>query len=135
MPSLSRQLTADIVSAYVGSNHLPVEMLGTVIKEVHAALVALERPKLREQASPPKKSQAKPRIDIAGLVTDDYVVSLENGKRYRTLANHLRALGLTPTQYRAKWGLPYDHPLTALGFSKEGSAVAKRMGLGRRNKG
>ncbi|MFE0018389.1 MucR family transcriptional regulator [Mesorhizobium sp. NPDC059054] len=128
LPSTDKltELTADIVSAYVGNNPVPVPDLPGVIASVFRSLSSINSPK--ETVSEPQK----PKISIRKSVTRDYIVSLEDGKRYRTLKRHLATLGLTPEQYREKWSLPSDYPMVAESYSQQRSALAKNLGLGRK---
>lgn len=128
LPSTDKltELTADIVSAYVGNNPVPVPDLPGVIASVFWSLSSINSPK--ETVPEP----LKPKVPIRKSVTRDYIVSLEDGKRYRTLKRHLATLGLTPEQYREKWSLPSDYPMVAESYSEQRSALAKNLGLGRK---
>ncbi|MER8886785.1 MucR family transcriptional regulator [Mesorhizobium sp. M0816] len=124
------ELTADVVSAYVSNNPIPVGDLPALIGQVHAALkgtaggVSAEVPVALTPAVPIRKS-----------VTPDYIISLEDGKKFRSLKRHLSThYGLTPDAYRAKWGLPADYPMVAPNYAAARSAMAKTMGLGRKPK-
>ncbi|ESZ11054.1 MucR family transcriptional regulator [Mesorhizobium sp. M0923] len=124
------ELTADVVSAYVSNNPVPVGDLPALIGQVHAALkgtagsVSAEKPEALKPAAPIKKS-----------VTPDYIVCLEDGKKFKSLKRHLSThYGLTPDEYRAKWGLPADYPMVAPNYAAARSALAKTMGLGRKPK-
>ncbi len=120
------EITCDVVSAYLANNHVPSAELPALIASVHAALDGLGRPP--EPAAEPVKSV--PAVPIRKSVTDDYLVSLEDGKRYKALKRHLTKLGLTPAEYRAKWGLASDYPMVAPAFTRQRSELAKTMGLG-----
>lgn len=120
-------LTADIVAAYVQNNATPVASLADLIASVNAALsnlvepIAVERP-VAEPAVNPKKS-----------VTADFIICLEDGKKFKSLKRHLRvSYGLTPDAYRAKWGLANDYPMVAPNYSAQRSILAKSAGLGRK---
>jgi predicted transcriptional regulator len=122
-------ITADIVSSYVANNSVQHTELPPLIASVHAALQGLVAPKQVE----PEKPQ--PAVPIRKSVTPDFLISLEDGKRYKTLKRHLRGLGLTPDQYRAKWGLPGDYPMVSASYAQKRSELAKSAGLGQiRNK-
>ncbi|MFD9899689.1 MucR family transcriptional regulator [Mesorhizobium sp. NPDC059054] len=123
------ELTAEIVSAYVANNPVPVSELPGVIASVFHSLSGINSPK------EPIVEPQKPRISIKKSVTRDYIISLEDGKQYRTLKRHLTTLGLTPEQYREKWSLPSDYPMVAESYSEQRSALAKNLGLGRKPKG
>jgi predicted transcriptional regulator len=120
-------LTADIVSAYVGQNSVPRTELPAVIQSVHAALVALNAPpeEVSEEAKP------KPAVPVKKSVTPDYLVSLEDGRKLKSLKRYLAAKGMTPQEYREKWNLPPDYPMVAPNYAKRRSELAKNMGLGR----
>jgi predicted transcriptional regulator len=122
-------LAAEIVSAFVSNNSVPVTELPALIGNVHAALRNVGNPA-------PKQEEAKPTppVPIRRSVTPDYLISLEDGKQYRSLKRHLTRHGLTPEQYREKWGLPRDYPIVAPNYSAQRSALAKSMGLGERRK-
>lgn len=126
------KLTADIVSAFVGHNHVPVEMLKTVMKDVHRTMAALEVSVTPELKPDPAPLERKPAVSIKASVKDSHMVSQEIGKPYKSLSMHLKSLGMTPGQYRSKWGLPLDYPMVASAQSKKRSDIAKQMGLGRR---
>jgi predicted transcriptional regulator len=122
------ELTADIVSAYVSNNSVRSSDLPQMISEVHTALAGLQSgPAVEELAEP-----LKPAVPIKKSITPDYLVSLEDGKPYKTLKRHLAKLGLTPDEYRAKWGLPYDYLMVALSYAAKRSELAKSLGLGRK---
>jgi predicted transcriptional regulator len=122
------ELTAEIVSAYVSNNPVPAAELPAFIASVHSALVTLGTP----SASEPEKAQ-KPAVNPKKSVFPDYIISLEDGKHYKSLKRHLMAnFGLTPEEYRSKWGLPSDYPMVAPSYAAARSALAKQMGLGRK---
>lgn len=123
-------LTADVVSAYVSNNPVPVAELPSLISNVHSALQ-------QQTAAPAQEASEsqKPAVPIKKSVTPDYVVCLEDGKQFKSLKRHLSTHhGLTPDEYRAKWGLPADYPLVAPNYAAARSALAKSMGLGRKPK-
>ena len=117
-------ITADIVSSYVANNSVHRGDLPNVIASVHAALQGLAAPKQTE----PEKSE--PRISIKKSVTPDFLISLEDGKQYKTLKRHLGKLGLTAEEYRAKWGLPAEYPMVAPSYAAKRSELARSSGLG-----
>jgi predicted transcriptional regulator len=117
-------ITADIVSSYVANNSVHRGDLPNVIASVHAALQGLAAQK---QAEPEKP---EPRISIRKSVTPDFLISLEDGKQYKTLKRHLGKLGLTAEEYRTKWGLPADYPMVAPSYAAKRSELAKSSGLG-----
>ena len=117
-------ITADIVSSYVANNSVHRADLPNVIASVHAALRGLVAPKPAE----PEKPQ--PPVSIRKSVTPDFLISLEDGKKYKSLKRHLGTVGLTPDQYRAKWELPIDYPMIAPNYAAKRSELAKSIGLG-----
>jgi predicted transcriptional regulator len=120
---------ARIISSYVRSHQLGPDQLIELIVAVHHALAALG------QAAPPLPEPRKPAVPIRRSVQPDYIVCLECGFRAQTLRRHLRAEhGLSVDEYRARWNLRSDHPLTAPAYSQRRSVVAKEMGLGRRRR-
>jgi predicted transcriptional regulator len=123
-------LTADVVSAFVSHNAVRAADLSDLITSVHRALQGLSAP---PQAEPEKR---EPPVSIKKSITPDFLISLEDGKRYKSLRRHLTGRGLTPEQYREKWGLPRDYPMVAPNYAKRRSELAKALGLGqlRRNR-
>ena len=119
---------AEIVSAYISNNSVPASELPALIRSVIAALDNLG--KAEEPANPAPKLE--PAVPIKRSVQRDFIVSLENGKRFRTLKRHLSTLGMTPDDYRRKWGLPVDYPMVAQAYSQQRSEMSKARGLGRR---
>lgn len=124
---LITELTAAIVSAYVTKNPLPVSELPGVIESVAHSVARLGQP-----PAEPVVEVRKPAVSVRKSLTHDYLVSLEDGKQYRTLKRHLSGLGLTPEEYRAKWSLPADYPMVAPAYAERRSALAKQLGLGRK---
>jgi predicted transcriptional regulator len=122
------ELTADIVSAYVSNNNVRAEDLATLIAGVHAAL----QQETTDKAEAAPEPQA-PAVPIKKSVTPDYIVSLEDGKKFKSLKRHLQSsYGMTADQYRAKWGLPSNYPMVAPNYAKSRSDLAKSLGLGRK---
>jgi predicted transcriptional regulator len=121
------ELIASIVSAYVSNNSVPMTHIGELVQTVHDTLLRLE-------AEQPSDSQPLvPAVPIKKSVTPDYIISLEDGRRFRSLKRHLSAqYGITPEQYRAKWNLPPDYPMVAPSYASARSALAKSIGLGRK---
>jgi predicted transcriptional regulator len=123
------ELSADIVSAYVGHNALSVADLPKLIAEVHGALKNL---KSNGAAAP---QELKPAVPIRKSIAPDYLICLEDGKKFKSLKRHLRThYDLSPEQYREKWGLPADYPMVAPNYSETRSRLAKDNGLGRKAK-
>src|SRR4051794_38604947 len=126
------ELAADIVSAFVSKNSVTVDELTTLIANVHRALQAIQTGEAHETASPATAKQ-NPAVPIKKSVTPDYIISLEDGVRYKSLKRHLATKhGLTPQAYREKWGLPRDYPMVAPNYSDRRSSMAKILGLGRK---
>jgi predicted transcriptional regulator len=118
-------LAADIVSAFVSNNSVPPSELPSLIGNVHAALQNVGQPAaMQEEAKP------APAVSIKKSLTPDYLISLEDGKQYKSLKRHLGKLGLTPEAYREKWGLPRDYPMVAPNYAAKRSELAKSLGLG-----
>lgn len=123
-------LTASIVSAYVGNNPTPAAELPALISQIHAALVRVSSG--RPEALP---EPAKPAVSLKKSMTADYLVCLEDGKRFKSLKRHLRTqYSMTPEQYREKWGLPPDYPMVAPNYAVARSQLAKKMGLGQQRR-
>ncbi len=124
------ELTADVVSAYVSNNSVAASELPTLIAEVHAALGRAGGP---AEAAPADKP--KPAVNPKKSIHDDYIVCLEDGKKFKSLKRHLMThYNLTPEQYREKWGLDANYPMVAPSYAQARSDLAKKMGLGRKRK-
>ncbi|MDJ1159061.1 MucR family transcriptional regulator [Chelatococcus sp. SYSU_G07232] len=124
------ELAADIVSAYVSNNTVSANELPGLINEVHAALVRVVAGAAEAPAEAPK-----PAVPIKKSVTPDYIVCLEDGKKFKSLKRHLRTqYNMTPEQYREKWGLAADYPMVAPNYAKARSQLAKEMGLGQQRR-
>src|SRR3712207_2761224 len=123
------ELAADIVSAFVSNNSVPVAELPALIGSVHDALTKVANGSTQQPAEEPKA----PAVPIKKSVQPDYIVCLNDGKRFKSLKRHLRTVyNLTPDQYRAKWGLAHDYPMVAPNYAAARSELAKQMGLGAR---
>jgi predicted transcriptional regulator len=121
---------AQIVSAYVARNEIAQADLPALIASVHRSLVN----RIAEPAPKTQRPQ-QPAVPAKKSVKLDYIVCLEDGKKFKSLKRHLRAVyKMTPEQYREKWNLPSDYPMVAPGYAKRRSELAKNMGLGSRNK-
>jgi len=121
------RLTGEIVVSYVGNNQVPVSELPAVITVVAGSLRSLEPTNGAPAAG------LKRRVSVSRSVTPDYIVCLEDGRKLRTLKRHLRtAFGLTPEEYRTKWGLPSNYPMVAPSYAIYRSKLAKKIGLGRK---
>ena len=124
-------LTAGIVSAYVGKNTVTQAELPKLIDDVHRALTGAAN------GAPPREDlgEIKPAVTVKKSLTSDYLICLEDGKKFKSLKRHLRShYNLSPEQYREKWGLPADYPMVAPNYAQARSSLAKRMGLGQRAK-
>ena len=124
------ELAADIVSAYVSNNSVPSSDLPGLIGDVHLALVRVAGGTVETPVEAPK-----PAVPVKKSVTPDYIICLEDGKKFKSLKRHLRTqYAMTPEQYREKWGLPADYPMVAPNYAKARSELAKEMGLGQQRR-
>ena len=125
------RMAADIAAAYVSANSVQAQDLPALIRTVHAALLEVSG----EVSSTPEAAP-EPAVAIKKSVTADYIICLEDGKKFKSLKRHLRTrYAMTPDEYRSKWGLAHDYPMVAANYAKERSNLAKRMGLGQTRKG
>jgi predicted transcriptional regulator len=123
-------LTADIVAAYVSNNVISLEKLADFIGSVYTALH-----KASEQGAEPPKAELIPAVPVKKSVTNGHIICLEDGKKFKSLKRHLRTYhGLTPEEYRGKWGLARDYPMVAPAYAAARSHLAKNIGLGQRRK-
>lgn len=119
-------LTTDIVSAYVGHNKMTPDAVPALIHQVHQALRTAA-----DETSPFPADRIEPAVSIDNSVTPDFLVCLEDGKKFKSLKRHLRThYNLEPDEYREKWGLPHDYPMVAPNYARARSKLAKKMGLG-----
>jgi predicted transcriptional regulator len=119
-------LTANIVSAYLSNNPTPASEIPNLISQIHAALLRVSSGRGDAPTEP-----AKPAVSIKKSINPDFLVCLEDGKRFKSLKRHLRTqYNMTPEQYRDKWGLPADYPMVAPSYAVARSQLAKKMGLG-----
>jgi len=122
-------LAAQIVAAYVSNNQVPQPDLPRLIGDVHRALAAA----ISGQAPREELAELKPAVTVRKSLTPDFIICLEDGKKFKSLKRHLRThYNLSPEQYREKWNLPADYPMVAPNYAKARSSLAKRMGLGQR---
>jgi predicted transcriptional regulator len=121
------ELTAHVVAAYVEKHPVAPATLSELIVGVSDAFTNLG------YAAEPKASELVPPVNPKRTVRPDYIISLEDGKQYKSLKRHLSVRGLTPQEYRQKWGLPADYPMVAQSYAAARSALAKKMGLGRKS--
>ncbi len=124
------ELAAEIVSAYVSNNTVVASELPNVIGSVFDALN-----QAASNSVQPVREELKPAVPVKKSVTPDYIICLEDGKKFKSLKRHLRThYDLSPEEYREKWGLPHDYPMVAPNYAAARSALAKRMGLGQRRR-
>jgi predicted transcriptional regulator len=130
LPSASLvELTAEIVSAYVSKNPISPGELTGLIGDVHAALSRATG----QSAALPVPEDLRPAISVRKSITPEYIVCLEDGKKFKSLKRHLRThYNLSPEEYREKWELPHDYPMVAPNYAAARSQLAKKMGLGTR---
>jgi predicted transcriptional regulator len=119
------ELAAGIVSAYVSKNAIAAAEIPTLISEVHAALTRVAR------GPDARREPQKPAVPVKRSITPEYIICLDDGKKFKSLRRHLRSqYNMTPEQYRERWGLPPDYPMVAPNYAATRSALAKKMGLG-----
>jgi MucR family transcriptional regulator, transcriptional regulator of exopolysaccharide biosynthesis len=124
------ELTAEIVSAYVSNNTVVASDLPGVIQNVFDALS-----RASSTTGQTIREELRPAVPVKKSVTPEYIICLEDGKKFKSLKRHLRThYNLTPEDYREKWGLPHDYPMVAPNYAAARSDLAKRMGLGQRRK-
>lgn len=122
-------LTADIVAAHVSNNSVAISDLSLLINNVHAALSGLGD-------APVVEEKPVPAVSVRSSVKPDYIICLEDGKKLKMLRRHLMThYGMTPDDYRAKWGLPADYPMVAPNYAEKRRALAKAIGLGTKGRG
>ena len=124
------QLTAEIVSAYVSNNAVAAGDIPALINQVHTALN-----RVLNNAGETPAEPLKPAISVKKSITPEYIVCLEDGKKFKSLKRHLRTqYNMTPEQYRDKWNLPADYPMVAPNYAAARSQLAKQMGLGQQRR-
>jgi len=121
------ELAAEMVAAFVSNNSVPTSELPALIHAVHTAVARLA---VGPESAPPQIEAKAPAVPIRKSITPDFLICLEDGKRFKTMRRHLAGLGLTPEQYRQKWNLPSDYPMVAPNYAAQRSAMAKKIGLG-----
>ena len=127
-PADIMECASDIVSAYVSNNPIQSAELPELIREIHATLTTLG-------SASGAGHTPEPAIPVKKSITDDFLICLEDGKKFKSLKRHLRSkYGMSPEEYREKWGLPYDYPMVAPSYARKRSALAKEMGLGKLEK-
>ena len=120
------ELAGEIVAAFVSNNPLPKGELPSLILAVHTAAIRLTA----EPESVPQIEVKTPAVPIRRSITPDFLICLDDGKRFKSLRRHLTGHGMTPEQYREKWYLPSDYPMVAPNYAAQRSALAKQIGLG-----
>jgi predicted transcriptional regulator len=124
------ELAADIVSAYVSNNSVPSADLPMLLNTIYTALTQTAQGQSREP-----QAERVPAVPVKKSITPDYIVCLDDGKKFKSLKRHLRTTyDMSPDQYRAKWGLPSDYPMVAPNYAKTRSELAKTMGLGQQRR-
>ena len=122
------EMTSEVVSAYVSNNPVSTNELPGLIGEVYSALA-----KANNSGSGGAAERAKPAVPVKKSIHDDYLICLEDGKKFKSLKRHLRShFDMSPEEYREKWGLPLDYPMVAPNYAKARSQLAREMGLGRK---
>jgi predicted transcriptional regulator len=123
------QITADIVSAFVSNNAVRASELPSIIEAVHSTLLKASDVKAEE----PVPENKVPAVPVKKSITDEFIICLEDGKKFKSLKRHLStAYNMSPDEYRAKWGLPRDYPMVAPAYASARSSLARQMGLGRK---
>ncbi|MFC6198816.1 MucR family transcriptional regulator [Ponticaulis profundi] len=121
------RMTTDIVSSFVANNPVPSDSLSELIVSVHKTVSSLASPEPAQTSERPK-----PAVPVSRSITDDHIVCLEDGKKLKMLKRYLRShFGMTPDEYRKRWGLPADYPMVAPSYTKKRSDFAKQIGLGK----
>ena len=120
------EMTADIVSAFVSNNSVPAAEIPGLIQSIHRALSTVSTSEAPAEAAP-----REPAVPVKKSVNPDFIVCLEDGRKFKSLKRHLRTkYNMSPEEYRSKWGLPKDYPMVAPNYAKARSDLAKQMGLG-----
>ncbi|ACA17744.1 transcriptional regulator, MucR family [Methylobacterium sp. 4-46] len=122
------ELVSDIVSSFVSHNNVRPADLPDLIKSIHGTLSSFGKP------AEPEPVKLTPLMPIKKTITPDAIISLEDGRPYKSLKRHLTGRGLTPQQYREKWGLPPNYPMVAASYAASRSELAKQIGLGQSRK-
>jgi predicted transcriptional regulator len=122
------ELTTEMVAAYVSKNSVGSSELPALIHSVYASLLGLSAP-----ADAPIEKPV-PAVPIKKSVTPDFIISLEDGRQFKSLKRHLSGRGMTPADYKAKWGLPSDYPMVAANYAAKRSELAKSLGLGQQRR-
>src|SRR5271169_333331 len=121
------EMAAEVVAAFVSNNSLPKGELPALFQTIHDTLARLSG---GGENAAPNEEPKPPAVSIRKSITPEYLICLEDGKKFKSLKRHLGTHGLTPDQYRAKWKLPADYPVVAPDYAATRSALAKAIGLG-----
>jgi len=124
------ELVVEIVTAFISFNPLPARDLGNLIGLIHEGISGATHQNPAEERI---QHRPKPAILVQKSVTQDYLICLDDGRRYKSLRRHIAILGMTPAQYRAKWRLPPDYPMVAANYTLKRSEMARKSGLGRKS--
>jgi predicted transcriptional regulator len=125
------QMASDIIAAYVSNNTLPVDKLSGAITLVHQTLLGIQSPDRK-----PLENTQKPAVSVGRSVKPDYIICLEDGRKFKMLKRHLRTCyDMSPDEYRVKWGLPPEYPMVAPNYSTQRSNFARSIGLGQKSTG
>jgi predicted transcriptional regulator len=131
-PDRLRELVSNVAAAYFSNSSVSPADIPSVLAQIADSLGAIGEPAHAKPAAAPAQQRARPTAaEIRNSIQPDGLVSFEDGRAYKTLRRHLNKLGLTPNQYREKWGLPHDYPLVAPNLSELRSAMARQKQLGR----
>ena len=124
------ELAADIVSAYVSNNSVSTSDLPALIGDIHSALLRISGGTVEVPTE-----ALKPAVPVKKSITPDYIICLDDGKKFKSLKRHLRTqYNMTPEEYRERWGLPPDYPMVAPNYANARSQLAKKMGLGQQRR-
>ena len=123
------EMTAEVVAAYVMKNHVRAAELPALIATVHGALAGMAN----GSKPVPQPADLVPAVSIRKSITDEFIISLEDGRKFKSMKRYLSGLGMTPADYRAKWGLPADYPMVAPAYAKARSELSRSHAFGRKS--
>ena len=124
-----KKIVGDVAAAYFGNSHVTPNEIATVISQIASSIAAIGAPAPESPAEAPEQSKLTP-AQIRRSITREAIISFEDNKPYKTMTRHLAARGLSPEEYRSKWGLPREYPMVAPAYSETRSQLAKERGLG-----